>query len=328
MRPTQLQAHGRLSNSYGSIIAQVPAKHERPPFGLIDLAAAGLSWLTPWLVFVVVSWLVSGSLRFEHPELCWFLVSLIALLVLLAGVVTYFIVNQSWRGRVARRPSWYIVVSASCLLALLSASVLGDLNYNNNMKRFYQVSALGFYHDVDPAKTAGMQIMDAGRIQFKNTAMLAFNLSAGFTNGATYCVAPVTTCEEANILSLTTCEALAAYDFWAVGIDCCSTDFRCGHGSSIAHSGLRVMDEELLPNFKLAVRQAEANFRIRALHPIFLEWVDDSTAVVNHIQEFAAKVFMTEALVFALIQAAAVLYCTTRYWIGSAGKDPLEGEYL
>ena len=59
-----------------------------------------------------------------------------------------------------------------------------------------------------------------------------------------YCVAPITT---PSMLTQT-------LDFWAVGTDCCGTsssDFRCGeYANPRARSGLRVLDESVLPNYR------------------------------------------------------------------------------
>merc|ERR1740121_3126179 len=102
---------------------------------------------------------------------------------------------------------------------------------------------LNTYSDVDPSQMKGQQLMDAGRIVFTQNSKLDIRRSMSFKNLDSYCVAPITIGNEN-----TTYAALASYDFWAVGINCCSdntADFHCGEfDNSKAHAGLRLMRDE------------------------------------------------------------------------------------
>lgn len=128
---------------------------------------------------------------------------------------------------------------------------------------------LKFYKDVDVGQMKGQQMMDAGLVDFDH-GTLDLRKSLGFRDGGnTYCVAPITNGEG----------SLPVYDFWAVGVNCCSStrpDFECGEYSNPkARVGLRLLSADDRPHFKLAVQSAEATFNLRAAHPLFFEWVED-----------------------------------------------------
>merc|ERR1719502_2180472 len=65
-----------------------------------------------------------------------------------------------------------------------------------------------------------------------------------------YCVAPIV---KGNA-------QLTSYDFWAVGVNCCSgaqSDFRCGeYTNPHSKSGLRLMKDDQRPFYRLAVQQS------------------------------------------------------------------------
>merc|ERR1740129_702615 len=118
----------------------------------------------------------------------------------------------------------------------------------------------------------------------------------GFKNLDTYCVAPVVSATNGTASSPSTASATAAtpeYDFWAVGINCCSghmPDFHCGEFyNSNARSGLRLMRDDQRAYFRLAVQQAEAAYNIQATHPLFLYWMQDPSTEVSAYQDDAYK---------------------------------------
>merc|ERR1719343_1541480 len=113
----------------------------------------------------------------------------------------------------------------------------------------------------------------------------------GFKNEDTYCVAPVT-----SRFHNLTARGRVVYDFWAVGTNCCSgngNDFHCGdYTGKKARAGLRVMQDDLRGFFRLAVQQAESAYNIKAVHPIFLYWLEDPTFEARSYREDGFKYFM------------------------------------
>lgn len=218
----------------------------------------------PWCAFSVVFWALSFSLRFSHPIIAGLVV---LTFVLTAGISTFAAFRWSNSERAAH---WYHYFAVSMLLSVFAAGLLGSLNYRYTMEDAYTLMMdLKFYKDVDVGQMKGQQMMDAGLVDFDH-GTLDLRKSLGFRDGGnTYCVAPITNGEG----------SLPVYDFWAVGVNCCSStrpDFECGeYCNPKARAGLRLLSADDRPHFKLAVQSAEATFNLRAAHPLFFEWVED-----------------------------------------------------
>merc|ERR1719189_475788 len=146
---------------------------------------------------------------------------------------------------------------------------------------------------------------------FLPRSQLDFRYAMSFRNTDLYCVAPV-----ARRLANGSLPRLLNYDFWAVGINCCSEDgsgFHCGqhYNDKGAHAGLRLMRDEQRPFFRLAVQQALAAHNIKATHPIFLHWVADPIVAMkeyelNGWKSLLLGMFSHFSLQLCLVVAAAV----------------------
>jgi len=275
----------------------------------LSIAAA---LFAPWVLFSVLFATRSFSAHYEQPTLTRMLAGVILIVVLGGGFLEASTRRKQAIDGDQEPPSWGMFVFATCLLAWLLAVVIGDLNFFGNMQPFYDILNLNSYSGIDPSQTHGQQVMDAGRIVFSHDARLDLSKAMGFKNFDTYCVAPITV-GNSSVGTL----PLAAYYFWAVGINCCSGspgDFRCGEfNNPHAHAGLRLMRNEQRPFFRLAVQQAEATLGIRAEHPIFLYWLQDPDTEASAYQEegyryYLLGMFAHFAFQLLLVVVSALLF--------------------
>jgi len=275
----------------------------------ISVRSAGLCLFGPWLFFCLVYALRSFRLRFEQPLACRALTAACGLVVLALGCAAAAAAVQRLRGR-RREPSWVVFAFLTTLAAYAMGLILGDLNYSTNLHWYYSTTTLNQYRDVNPSRgpgqqfTPGQQFMDAGLVYFSENATLDLSRSMGFRDQDTYCVAPITVKDAGVVLPL------EVYDFWAVGLGCCSgsaNDFHCGaYADAAAHAGLRLMADEQRPFFRLAVRQAEAAYDIKATHPLFVYFVADPDAEMATFAEQGTKWFLLGMLVHFGWQCLAV----------------------
>eukprot|EP00927_Polykrikos_kofoidii_P044238 TRINITY_DN3825_c0_g1_i3.p1 TRINITY_DN3825_c0_g1~~TRINITY_DN3825_c0_g1_i3.p1 ORF type:complete len:302 (-),score=39.29 TRINITY_DN3825_c0_g1_i3:68-973(-) len=254
----------------------VPGKRRR-----INLVAICVNIFLPWLIFCFLFASMSFSLHYQRPTLAW-------LLFLMGFVVAGLALALAIRSRRAERdPTWYMFAAIAIFVATVLAGVFGDMNFWYNMQPFYDIENLNTYPSVNPAREKGQQLMDAGRVYFSDGAALDMTKAMGFKNLDLYCVAPIVSGQGGQ---------LASYDFWAVGINCCSgvsSDFRCGEfNNPHARSGLRLMRDDQRPFFRLAVQQAEAAYNIRATHPLFFYWMQDPVSEMNTFRDDGFKYYL------------------------------------
>merc|ERR1719291_400342 len=149
--------------------------------------------------------------------------------------------------------------------------------------------------------------MDAGTVMFTESSYLNLNKSMGFKNQEVYCVAPI----------VQGAAEQATYDFWAVGMDCCSggkNDFNCDSAKNPrVHGALRLIPSAERAFYRLAVQQAEATYKIRAQHPLFFYWVEDPIAKINAWQTAASRNFLTGMFSYLIAQAFIIAAATLSF---------------
>jgi hypothetical protein len=245
--------------------------------------------------------------------------------------------SPSWQNTVKGR-LWQFILFSS-LVAWLASYIVGTLQYWNFFEPYYETSELEVYPDVSPTDSwfgahGGHQFLDAGMINFIPGSHVDVTKSYGFKNKDTFCVAPIVFDEshlqilaaslgEKDVSKMKRPQANGTvqyggvfyngsgtepphYDFWAVGTNCCSghgSDFQCGEFNNVrAHSGLRLLNDRDRGYFRLAVQEAEAAHRIKALHPIFLYFMEDPMIELNNYWNNGCREFLSSIFYFFVWQ--------------------------
>jgi multisubunit Na+/H+ antiporter MnhB subunit len=290
------QQYGATSGMDNVLRVQTMAKTR------MNMVAVSVALFLPWTTFTIVFGLLSFSMRYKHPDLCWFVIGLLFLLTLICGTMAFRAYRMRQSVDPSREPTWYIFVFVALVLALLLGLIMGDSNFNANMKQYYDITNLNTYPALDPALTTGQQVMDAGRVIFTRGSFVDVSRSMGFKRNDVYCVAPIVASGNPT---------MSNNDFWAVGVNCCSSDaadFHCSqHVSGTAHGGLRLLDERQSTYFKLALEQARVAYGINAKHPLFFTWMDDPIATTSAHQDAGLQLFVFGVLAFFALQLFTVI---------------------
>lgn len=298
----------------------------------------------PCAIFAAIFALQSFSMHHTDPSTVSAFVLLIGLLVLGMGVLAAYL----WLcpGKLSLDPKWYSFLFVTSAVAWILGCALGNQNFNENTVHYFDLMDLDTYRDLDPSATSGNMVMDAGKIEFSKGSYVEVSMSMGFKNLDVYCVAPIVsrakqegygaqnrsstaaapgdanvTTSGANRTSLVGAAAAARatprYDFWAVGTNCCSgqfPDFHCGDfANPLARSGLRLIADDKRPYFRLALMQAEAAFRVKAQHPVFVYWMRNPEVEVASYMVAASKFFISGIVIFIAVQLLAVFLATVAF---------------
>jgi len=267
--------------AYGSLQGWKPKDDFFSKPRSLNLVAIISNIFFPWLAFVLIFWALAFYLRHEQPFFAWLVVACGVLAVAASAF-------SAWRLQQRGRPvGWYGYFAVSMFISVALSTSLANMTYRAFMEPVYDsLFDLKDYKDVSPNREKGAQLMDAGYVSFSKGSAIDFRKAMSFRDRKTYCVAPISDGQD----------KMANYDFWAVGVDCCSgvsTDFRCGeYNNPYARSGLRLLRDEERPFYRLAVEQAEAAYGIRSAHPQFFTWVEDPEEIIGKWRSFGFKCFV------------------------------------
>jgi uncharacterized membrane protein YidH (DUF202 family) len=277
----------------------------------MNINAMFTSFFVPWVLFCIVYAITSFDLHYHRPFLCWLLVALAGVVVLVVCLAAALSMRRKMSSDMDREPSWLLFVAVTMVLAYVCAIVYGNLNFSSTMRMFFDLSHLNTYQAVNPATMRGQQMMDAGKVYFVNNSMLDLRKAMGFQNLDTYCVAPITVLQDDSAVPHT------SYDFWAVGLGCCSgstADFHCGeYNRRGAAAGLRLMNDEQRDFYRLAVQQAEVAYNIKATHPLFFYWMADPASEMQSYNDEARRFYFIGMLAHFFFQLLCVTLATIAF---------------
>lgn len=277
----------------------------------MSLGSAFICVVVPWGIFFATSNLLSFATRYNTP----YFSATAVLCFLIAILAVGYSMNSRTRQYGGKAPAWCSFAIGTSVLAWILAVAAGEYVYTEYMHQFYDVMTLNDYSGVDPSTVSGNRLMDGARLTFVPEARVDTTKWVGFKNIDTYCVAPITVGNS----------TLDNYDFWAVGLNCCNGDpdqtgiastaataFHCGeYNSPNAHSGLRLMREDLRAYFRLAVQDAEATHGIKATHPMFYSWMENPTTEILSYQHAGARTWLTGVGAHFVLQLSLVIAALT-----------------
>lgn len=271
----------------------------------INCIAIFLNVFVPWIFFTFLYYLISFKMHYVYPIRVWIVFGLVtAAAVCTAGGLARA-ENKGYT------PQWFKFATLQFIIAAAAAALMGSYNFWFNTMPFYDWERLKTYPSLDPSKELGQNMMDAGTVYFPEGTSIDLTQSWHFMSDKVYhgihryCVAPII---------LGGAPATGSYDFWAVGMDCCSassSDFRCGQfASGNTRSGLRLLDDLARPYYKLAVKQAEAQYHYKSKHPIFFEWVRDPLARVQQFMDKGLEYYLFGVMAAFTFNVCSVAFAT------------------
>lgn len=252
--------------------------------------------LVPTVIFAAAFYLMSFSLRYHSAA--------VSSLICYCMVLPAFAFLGMSLGASGKERTLSLIIGSCCFLAWVAGYVWGDYNYQTLMRPYYDITQLNTYQRIDPNTMSGSQFMDAGMLQFVGGSRYETKYSMSFKNGDTYCVAPIAKENATGQVSVD------SFDFWAVGINCCSghaVNFQCGLYSQSSAWGLRVMEDSHRNMYEVAIKQAEASFSISASHPILVYMVADPMQEVHEWSDDGTKNFVFGIFAYFAFQIAAVV---------------------
>lgn len=268
-----------------------PGLMKRSSLDLSPLYKAFLHLVAPPCIFLCVTALLSFHVHFQLGLGTW--------LLALVSLWPYQLARKSEARALEFRldRTWPRLSQLLFLVAAVAGMLFGGLNYIYYAWPSYSLDGLRTYSDLDATDVSSQRVMDAGRVTFAAHSHLLTDLAMSYTEGETYCVAPITTMQ-----GMAQDTRPGRFELWAAGVGCCSpgqSNFHCGDfDKPNARSGLRVVDETQLRYFKLAVQQAEAAYHLEVGQPMFFTWLEDADRSLGNYFHLSFKMFNLNIMSF------------------------------
>jgi hypothetical protein len=297
-----------------------PAKKGFLGYALADIFAMFLIFAISMLVFTVSYWLYAFHWHYSQSFLVHVLLAALLGFVLYINFIAGKRLIMQRDGASDHNAMWLASFAFALAVAFILGVALGWMNYMQYMFPYYDTKQLNTYKQVDASNQGGKGFMDAGMINFIEGSRIDINKSIGFLNMDMYCVAPIVSTDTP-----------LRYDFWAVGVNCCTggpQSFACGEavhnglggGYGAANGGLRLMSVSELPFYRMAVTEADTRYNIQTSHPIFVHWEQDAYKALNHMSDAGEQNFVNAIQAFAagmllliVCASAAVMTVKSKY---------------
>lgn len=185
---------------------------QRAGLDFTQLAQAVLHLVVPPCIFLFTSSLLSFHVHFDVGAGVW--------LLTLLSLVPFCLARRSERHALEYRldRTWPRLSQFLFFVAAVAGMLFGGLNYCYYGWPSYSLDGLRTYTDLDATDVPGQRLMDAGRVTFVQNTRLLTDMAMSYTEGETYCVAPITT-KQAGSKDIRT---PGRVDLWAAGVGCCS----------------------------------------------------------------------------------------------------------
>lgn len=274
----------------------------------------------PSAFFAGLVWSLISFPAYQHPSMRSVVVAGSASAVVLM-IVAALLSRGKWlrkggrlghaETRYLRDLAWWGALSALSSIALIAGLSAGEI-LAKDMTAYYDITTLSNYDNVDPARTQGKELNDAGRVMFAQGSRLSLQRAmSAKSEGTIYCVAPIVA-SASEPLPVT-------FDFWAVGPKCCSDagkGFHCGATKDhTARGGIRLVDEEKIQIYRKAVEEAETMHHLQSVHPLFFEWVADPIGELVSLKDRVFQSYCTYCLVFAASTMFAACTGYIYFWV-------------
>lgn len=286
------------ANSYGAAVKSPFVRRQQSRMSSVGML---VNLVVPCILFVCMAGTYSYDMRYYTPGLCYCITGVALVVVLNFANLAKNAYNRRNAGDSSQNPAGLVFLSVASFIAVAAGVMVGELNFWSTMRSYYDVINMNNYPDIDPSVMKGQEVMDAGRITFKEGSKLDTRYAMGFKNADLYCVVPITIGDD----------PLQNYDFWAVGLNCCEgggSDFHCGEfEDSSTHSGLRLMKDDQADYFRLAVNQAEASYNIVSRHPLFFLWMKEASNELTAWEDDAMRFLSTSTFGFTCWQLFLVI---------------------
>lgn len=280
------------------------------------------SIIIPSIIFYYLYWLFCKETHHFNMDWVW-----------IVDAASWIFVGANfflfWAARLKGRQfdaKWQLFNTAQASLAVLLATFLGNQQYHQYWDPILDFQALETYVNVNPAVDIGDEFLDGGQIYFKEGSHVDTTRGMAFKTYDVFCLAPIIkdTLEDEGKRHETGDNSIVmppsgTVDFFAVGKNCCLPNgeaFSCGDVGS-ARSGLRVLEAEDRPYYKMAAEAWAEAYKLPAKHPIFLKWSVDPMGIVGGMAFQAGLLYEATKTRFVLFN----LVCLVAFLVIAEGWD-------